>query len=196
MNDWNIQSRAHACSGCEQPFADRAPCHTLLFEEGPGLRRQDLCQRCWEQAGNVRAQNGFLSHWQGVFELPPPPSDPIQKESAETLLRRLVELDDPRYIPAGYILAVMLERKRLLRVKEQVSRESGRVFVYEHARTGEVFTIVDPALQLTQLEAVQRDVADLLEHGLPPPAAASDNPVASDAVPSAEWGRPVEQVAS
>jgi hypothetical protein len=77
-------------------------------------------------------------------------------------------LDDPRHIPAGYILAVMLERKRLLRVKDQFQRESGRVFVYEHARTGDVFTIVDPELQLTQLEAVQRDVAALLEHGLTP----------------------------
>jgi len=168
MNDWNIQSRSQICGGCEQPFVDKAPCHTLLFEEGAELRRQDLCQRCWEMKHEqvVRDQKGFLSHWQGVFEAPPPPSEPIQKESAETLLRKLVELDAPQYIPAGYILAVMLERKRLLRIKEQLQRESGRVFVYEHAKTGEMFTIVDPDLQLTQLEAVQRDVAGLLEHGL------------------------------
>jgi hypothetical protein len=32
-----------------------------------------------------------------------------------------------------------------------------------------VFTIVDPALKLDELEQVQRDVAALLEHGLNPP---------------------------
>ncbi len=70
-------------------------------------------------------------------------------------------------MPAGYILAVMLERKRLLKVKEQLVREGKRVFVYEQPKTGDLFTILDPGLQLDQLESVQRDVAALLEHGLP-----------------------------
>jgi hypothetical protein len=43
------------------------------------------------------------------------------------------------------------------------------VFIYEQPRTGDVFTITDPALRLDQLEEVQRDVAALLEHGLNPP---------------------------
>ena len=94
----------------------------------------------------------------------------FKKETAESLLRKLIELNDPRYIPAGYILAVMLERKRLLKVKEQLVRDGQRVFIYEQPGTGDVFTIIDPALQLNQLEQVQHDVAALLEHGLNPPA--------------------------
>src|SRR5262249_42535791 len=81
------------------------------------------------------------------------------------LLRKLIELNDPKYAAVGYILAVMLERKRLLKVKEQFQRDGQRVFVYEHPRTGDLFTIPDPSLQLSQLEQVQRDVAALLEHG-------------------------------
>jgi hypothetical protein len=64
-------------------------------------------------------------------------------------------------------LAVMLERKRLLKAKAQTTAEGRRTLIYEHARTGEVFTIPDPNLQLDQLEVVQRDVARLLEQGLP-----------------------------
>ena len=60
----------------------------------------------------------------------------------------------------------MLERKRLLKVKEQVVRDGQRVFIYEQPKTGDIFTIIDPRLQLNQLEAVQQDVAALLEHGL------------------------------
>ena len=63
----------------------------------------------------------------------------------------------------------MLERKRLLKVKEQFVRDGQRVFVYEQPGTGDLFTIIDPALQLNQLEQVQHDVASLLEHGLNPP---------------------------
>jgi hypothetical protein len=59
----------------------------------------------------------------------------------------------------------MLERKRLLKVKEQIVRDGARVFIYEQPKTGDVFTVRDPNLQLDQLEDVQRQVADLLEHG-------------------------------
>ena len=90
-----------------------------------------------------------------------------QKETAETLLRKLVERREEKYAAASYILAVMLERKRLLKVKSQLREGGRRIFVYEHGPTGDIFTIADPELQLAQLESVQRDVAALLEHGLP-----------------------------
>jgi hypothetical protein len=175
MNEWNIQSRAHACEACARPFADKQPYHTLLLDEQEGLRRSDICEPCWENQSADAARNraGFISHWQGIFEVPPPVVDPIQKETAETLLRKLIEQNDPRYAPAAYILAVMLERKRLLKVKEQIRRDGQRVFVYEHPKTGDIFTIADPALHLNQLEQVQHDVAHLLEHGLNPPAVAT-----------------------
>ncbi len=106
--------------------------------------------------------------------------DAIQKETAETLLRKLIEQNDPRHAPAGYILAVMLERKRVLKVKEQILRDGKRTFIYEQPRTGDIFTIVDTDLHLDQLEQVQRDVAALLEHGLtPPPATEVPPPVAA-----------------
>jgi hypothetical protein len=171
MNEWNIQSRGHACEACGKAFADKELYHTLLIDECQAFRRSDLCGACWQSQFNegVRERKGFVSCWQGVYEAPPVVTEPIQKDTAESLLRKLIELNDPKYVPAGYILAVMLERKRLLKVKEQLSRDGHRVFVYEHAKTGDVFTIVDPGLQLNQLDQVQRDVAELLEHGLNPP---------------------------
>jgi hypothetical protein len=179
MNEWNIQSRAAACEACAQPFADKQPLHTLLFDEhAEQLRRMDICEACWQGqfSDGARERKGFISHWQGFYEAPVAAVDPIQRETAETLLRKLIEQNDPRYVPAAFILAVMLERKRILKVKEQLVREGKRVFIYEQAKIGDVFTITDPALHLDQLEAVQRDVAALLEHGLNPPALTSETP--------------------
>ena len=173
MNEWDIQSRAAACEACGQAFADKQALHTLLFDERTdNLRRMDICQNCWQNQFNdgARERKGFISHWQTVFTAPTPVVEAIQKDTAESLLRKLIEQNDPRYAPAGYILAVMLERKRILKVKEQINRDSRRVFIYEQPKTGDIFTIADPALRLDQLEQVQRDVAQLLEHGLNPPA--------------------------
>ena len=188
MNEWNIQSRAHACEACGQPFADQQPYHTLLFDQPPELRRSDICEPCWQkQSADAASRAGFISHWQGIYEAPPPPADPIHKDTAETLLRKLIEQNDPRYAPAGYILAVMLERKRVLKVKEQIVNDGKRVFIYEQPGTGDVFTIADPDLRLDQLEAVQRDVAMLLEQGLNPPATTGEAPASvEEAIPAAE----------
>ena len=171
ITEWNIQSRGHGCEACGRTFADKEIYHTLLFDEKADFRRSDVCAGCWQQqyGEGARDRKGFISCWQGVYNAPTPPSDPIQKETAETLLRKLIEQNDPQHIPAGYILAVMLERKRILKVKEQIVRDGRRVFIYEHPKTGDVFTITDPNLRLDQLEQVQRDVAALLEHGLNPP---------------------------
>jgi len=184
MTDWNIQARAHACEACGKGFADKETYHTLLFDERAAFRRMDICQACWQSqySQGARERKGFVSYWQGVYEAPPPARDPIQKETAETLLRKLIELNDPRYSAAAYILAVMLERKRLLKVKEQVVREGRRVFLYEQPGTGDLFTIADPNLQLNQLEAVQHDVAALLEHGLNPSPAPAQPIVAEEQV--------------
>ena len=184
MNDWKLQTRAHACQACERDFTDKQPYHTLLLDARHEYQRLDVCKGCWaEQYGQGASdRKGFVSQWQGVYEAPPAaPPDPIQRETAETLLRKLTEQNDPQYRDACFILAVMLERRKLLKVKAQ-SQESGvRVFVYEQPRTGDLFTVPDPNLKLDQLDEVQRHVAHLLEHGLNPPAAATPPP--SSALP-------------
>jgi hypothetical protein len=170
MNEWHIQSRAHGCQVSGIRFEDKQAYFTVLFEEKRELKRIDVCEAVWrdQYGADPSKVPGYISHWKGVYEAPPAaPPEAIRKESAETLLRKLIEQNDPQHGPACYILAVMLERKRLLKVKQQFRRDGVRVFVYEQPKTGDLFTITDPDLQLDQLETVQRDVADLLENGLP-----------------------------
>jgi hypothetical protein len=169
MTEWKIQPRAHGCQACGKSFADKDTYFTLLFDKRQSLDRLDVCPGCWENQYSQGANDrkGFVSFWQGVFTVaPPPPPEPILKESAESLLRKIVEGNEPKYRAACFILAVMLERKRIFKVKAQSFEDGHRTLFYEHARCGDLFTIIDPALQLQQLDEVQRQVADLLEHGL------------------------------
>lgn len=160
MTEWDIQSRSETCAVCQRPFADREPYHTLLSMTATGYQRRDLCTACHANA----PREGVLSYWQGEYKLPPPPApEPIQKETAETLLRKLVESTDPNHAATRYILAVMLERKRILKHRDTIHDENGTdLLVYEHARSGESFTIPDPHLRLDELAQVQQEVAALL----------------------------------
>lgn len=184
--EWSIQARSHQCQACGRPFRNKETLRTLLRDERSAYLRMDVCEACWAEhyAEGANHQRGFVSCWKSQYRAPLPTPEPIRKETAETLLRTLVERNSPEHAAACFILAVMLERKRLLRVKEQTTEGDGRLLIYEHPKTGDVFTIPDPKLQLDQLEAVQRDVARLLEHGVEPPLLDASQP------PPAEHGSP------
>jgi hypothetical protein len=193
MIEWNIQSRAHTCQACHRHFVDKEAFHTLLYDQKQSYERLDVCEECWKsqfsQGGSDR--KGFISHWAGNYTAPvAAPPEAIGKENAESLLRKLIEQNDPSHAGARFILAVMLERKRILKVKAQVHDEAGRTLIYEHAKSGDLFSIRDPDLQLNQLEAVQRDVAHLLERGLDTgnAAAAPVTPPATDGSPELSAG--------
>ena len=86
----------------------------------------------------------------------------MAKENAEQLFRRLIASENP---PANacYVLAAMLERKRVLKQIKTETAEKGRVLIYEDRTTGDVFIVSDPNLRLDELESVQHEVAQLLQ---------------------------------
>ena len=86
----------------------------------------------------------------------------LRKDDAESLLRRLMTENAPGMRNARYILALMLERKKVVRQIERQRQEGASILVYEHIASGEVWLIEDPGLKLGELKAVQDEVAHLL----------------------------------
>jgi len=162
--DWDIKPRQESCSECKTAFEDNQRCSSALAFGSEGYARADYCEKCWNDKGN--AIQAF-SVWSGIFKKPlPPPEEPLKKENAEELLRRLMTSEAPTKINVMYILAVMLERKRILVEKDIRTRDDGMLIrVYEHKKTGETFLVPDPKLGFNQLAQVQMEVSEML--GIP-----------------------------
>jgi len=161
--EWSIQHRADRCAATGRPFEDGEYFYTLLFYDKDGYRREDLSEAAFkERNDNVQP----YSMWRAKYEPPPPPApEPLGKQTAEDLLRRYMDEPSPQHAAARYLLAAMLERKKLLKEVE-TRREGGAVTrIFEHTKTGEVFLVPDPQLRLDQLEQVQQEVAALLAPG-------------------------------
>jgi hypothetical protein len=160
-SDWSIKHRANACAVTNRAFAPGENFYTLLFRDHDGFRREDLSEEAFVSRNeNIQP----FSFWRSKYEPPPPtPPEPLAKETAEDLLRRLLAEGDNAHAQATYVLALMLERKRILKQVKTDEGESGRVLVYEHAKTGDVFIVPDPQLRLDELEAIQRHVGALLQ---------------------------------
>jgi hypothetical protein len=158
-NDWAIKHRADACAATQRPFEAGEYFYTLLFRDADGFRREDLSEEAWKKRNeNIQP----FSFWKTRYEpLPESAPEPLAKENAEQLFRRLIASESP---PANacYVLAAMLERKRILKQIKTENVEKGRVLIYEHGATGDVFIVPDPGLRLDELEHVQNEVAQLL----------------------------------
>jgi hypothetical protein len=112
----------------------------------------------------MKPNTNAFSTWQSVYTLPPPPPpEPIKKETAESLLRQLVTRSDETSMNVAYVLAIMLERKKIFIERDTHKKENGQIVrLYEHKKTGEVFAIVDVDFSLNKLIEIQRQVVAML----------------------------------
>lgn len=160
-NEWPIKQRADACALTHRPFAAGEHFYTLLFRDAAGFRREDLSEEAWlKRNENIRP----FSFWKTRYEPPlAAPPETLGKENAEELLRRLLTEDSSRHANACYVLAAMLERKRILKQIKTEKTETGRVLIYEHAKNGDVLIVPDVHLKLDEIGNMQNEVAQLLK---------------------------------
>jgi hypothetical protein len=158
--EWNIQARALQCAVSGRSFEKGETVYSALYWRDGQYARVDLNAEAWAARNENIAP---VSAWQTEF-VPPPPAapEPLKKDDAESLLRRLMAENDPATRNARYILALMLERKKMLRQVDRQRQESVSILVYEHLPSGEVWLIEDPGLRLGELKSVQDEVAHLL----------------------------------
>lgn len=162
---WHIKSRAHHCVVTGKNFADGEVIMAAIVPdpESSGWLRKDYSLEGWEQRNAVEGEE--FSQWKTVYKAPVAHERvEVTKESPIDLLRRMVDEDEEHTETVRFILAVMLERQKILVEKDTQTVPSGILRVYEHRKEGDVFLIRDPNVALDEVEAMQQEVIDLLEN--------------------------------
>ena len=166
--DWDVQKVHPACDRCAGPFLDNQAYHCLLRLDKEAPERKDYCQKCWsgDIASNFQTMQPYAA-WSGRYRVivPPPKEEVVRRDHAETLLRQLIARKDPSQKNILFVLAIMLERKKILKPQRCVGRqeaETRKVLVYVHAQTAETILIEDPQIRLTDWNHIQNQVTELL----------------------------------
>ncbi|MEP2777475.1 MAG: hypothetical protein ABJQ29_08085 [Luteolibacter sp.] len=163
-DSWHIRSRSRRCAVTDKPFTEGDAMVTAIFPdpESSGYVRKDFSDAAWKQRSEDDEQP--FSYWRTKFR--PTPIDEtapaVTKQTAEDLLHTLVEEDQEHTENTRYILAVMLERQKLLRETDTQPTTGGILRIYEHRKTGEVYIVKDPNIPLDQVEKIQEEVIQLL----------------------------------
>jgi len=173
IQNWSIRSRSHQCALSGRPFAEGEVFHTAIYfdPETGGYLRRDVALDAWKEELSQRTP---IAYWRTTYspQIVEQRPEVTSKESAMALLQRFIEEDEPQTEDARYILALMLERKRILSPTVTKETEQGKMLFYENKKTGEVFMIRDPELRLDELAQMQDEVAMLLGFGGPAAEAA------------------------
>lgn len=155
--DWKIKTRGEACAVTGKPFEEGEFFYTLLtLAKGGELLRQDICEQAWiERNDNIRP----LSFWKSKFKpTPAHPPEALEKADAESELRRLLDEGAHQSPKVCYLLALLLERKRILRVKDRTEIDGQPAIIYEHADTQETFLIPEVDFKISDIEALQEEL--------------------------------------
>ena len=165
---WNIKSRAHSCHASGQHFTEGEVFYTALFETKDGvLERRDYSVAAWD--GPDSPVDKAFSYWRTSYTPPQreEKSDTMRKMNAEELLRRLITDDESHTENARFILAVMLERQKILRQTDARQIGETRLLIYEHRKSGDVLMVRDPEIPLADVDKVQAEVILLLGQETP-----------------------------
>ena len=154
---WSIKKNAHSCFSTGYNFKNKdIIISQILFLNGEYVRR-DFCEKIKPDCLNE------VSKWKTQFLLPKEKEEIIKKEGVEGLLRSFIAKNEEDNINIIYILAVMLERKKIFIERDvRFSKDQKKIRVYEHRKTNESFLIVDPMLNLNEIDKLTEDIALLL----------------------------------
>lgn len=154
---WEVRARAHQSFASQTPFQEGEVICSRLLRHPDGIAREDYRFEEWTDALAATA----LFHWKTKYRKPAPKKDPpFREENAEELLQDLLERKEPSTVNTLYILALMLERKRILIERGTLQDADGHLIrLYEKKDGGESYLIQDPQLTLDQIAEVQQEVA-------------------------------------
>ena len=160
--DWSIRPRAHLCAGSGREFTDGEVVFTVLVAVEEGMERKDFTEEVWSKED---ARPTYFCFWKGKFRaVPPEPEKEPPAARAEAELRRRLaqpvktESPEARVI---FLFALLLERRKVLIVRERTTGPEGRVTVYEHKMTGEVILVPEPEVKLSEVDQLRSEVEAL-----------------------------------
>ena len=158
--EWRIGRKGPACAGCGMAFPAEAPFHSAIWLEGEEFRRRDLCEACFRAAPAPP-----YSHWVTAIPRPEERRRVFDLALAAEFLRRLAAEGDGTRAPLAHLLALLLVRKRLVRLTDLPRGPEGPRARLEFQDGSPPLEIPAPPLSEEHVPALREELGKLLDLG-------------------------------
>lgn len=176
--DWNMPRRGDHCRGCQRVFEPGDLYRALLFETEHGYEREELCLECPPRSDD------FLASWRTRRPLPTGPQRVrLDLPAVFSFFERLSDATEPEKIQFRFVLALLLWRKKALRLQDTGMTENGEIWLFLRPKSDDRYEVLRPALDDQRIEELSEQLETLLSSGVAefPEAAAPQAESAAEA---------------
>jgi hypothetical protein len=156
--DYQLQNPTRRCSTTGRDLRPGDQYFGAVIDQGNRLARQDFAPEAW-----IGPPPSTIGHWAGrvpVDEVPRRAT--IDDEQLLGCYRRLEDAASAERFNLRYVLALLLIRRKRLRLANTKCDELGEVLVLVDPKTQTQSEVRNPRLSAADLSAVQREVFELL----------------------------------
>lgn len=156
--EWSMPHRADVCAACGRGFEIGEAFQAFLYEAESGYVRRDFCCDC-----EPPAEPAALGHWK--TRRPEPVARrlaPFDREAIYGFFERLEDASEPSQVQFRFVLALLLWRKKVLRLERTVPGSAGEAWEFITVRTATPHRVMRPDLDEEQLERLSEQLEQLL----------------------------------
>jgi len=162
MTDWSFRRRQGWCQACEKRFEEGERHASSLAVVGEALAREDVCSGCWlGRAGRDELFHWFTRHREGKRGLQ------LDLGTLEALFVRLEGRAEPRVREMRYLLALLLLRKRRIKVDRILREAEGESMLVHRPRRKESLRVFVFDFTPERMQELRADLVLLLEGAEP-----------------------------
>ena len=173
MSEWRIQRRQARCRACERDFAEGERHASGLAVRGEELEREDLCEPCWARRELEPLVHWFTRHHQDKRKLQ------LDLATLEAIFVRLEGHGAARVRELRYVLALLLLRKRRIRLERVERGADGEALIVRRPRRDERLRVYVFDFAADRMDELRRELLALFEGAEipadPSPAEAADD---------------------
>lgn len=161
MVDYEIQRCSRRCAATDRELKDGEVCYSVLTAEGSAVVRRDYSREAWQGP-----PENALGWWQTTIV--DPNAGRLQWAPGDVMLNYFERLlDDPVAADARYVLALLLVRRRILRVEGNETNEAGQgVLHLSCSKSEQEYRVAEVMPTPDRVAEIQQQLADLLQtHG-------------------------------
>jgi hypothetical protein len=191
MSAWSFRRRRGTCSVCEREFDDGEAHFSALAIQGEELSREDACRACWKARDDSLPAPLFW--WRTRHHVAARKGLALDLEAIQGLFLGLEGRDEQHLRELRYVLALILLRKRRLKIERIERSDEGESMILRRPRRQEalrVWVFEFDAERMAQLRDELQRVFDA-EEGVLAAAGAGGEADAPDG-PSSEGLDPAE----
>lgn len=156
--EWQLPAATDRCAADGRMFEPGEVVRTVLFADASGYSRRDYCLAC-----RPADESGMVGAWNR--RRPAAASDKpaaFDAEAAFKYFRRLGDDDAAGRQQFRFVLALLLWRKKLLKLVETAERDERELWLFRPPRTEESFEVVRPDLSEEEIERLSGQLESLL----------------------------------